>query len=128
MGPANVQRLSECPAAAVNDWKASQCSIVCCVLALDFVLLVHFPNDIKASKLKPDAPEFVPFRIKAPADLTPPADSKDPESPSKINPKDTAKAQKKQGKEERKAANLAKKLGRKAGKQVDGSEGTFECI
>jgi hypothetical protein len=98
------------------------------ICALRFVLLLHSPNDIKASKLKPDAPEFVPFRIKTPADLTPQADSKDPESPSKINPKDAAKAQKKQEKDERKAASLAKKVGKKVGKQVDGPEGTFECL
>jgi hypothetical protein len=98
------------------------------ICALRFVLLLHFPNDIKASKLKPDAPEFVPFRIKAPADLTPQADSKDPESPSKISLKDAAKAQKKQEKDERKATSLAKKVGKKVSKQVDGPEGTFECL
>jgi hypothetical protein len=98
------------------------------ICALRSVLLLHSPNDIKASKLKPDAPEFVPFRIKAPADLTPPADSKDQESPSKINSKDAAKAQKKQEKDERKAASLVKKVSKKVGKQVDGPEGTFECL
>jgi hypothetical protein len=91
------------------------------ICALRVILLLDSPNDIKASKLKPDAPEFVPFRIKAPADLAIQADSKDPESPS-------AKAQKKQEKEERKAASLAKKVGKKVGKQVDGPEGTFECL
>jgi hypothetical protein len=98
------------------------------ICALRFVLLLHSPNDKKASKLKPDAPEFVPFRIKAPADLTPQADSKDPESPSKISLKDAAKAQKKQEKDERKATSLAKKVGKKVSKQVDGPEGTFECL
>jgi len=98
------------------------------IRALCFVHLLHSPNNIKASKLKPDAPEFVPFRIKAPADLTPQADSKDQESPSKINSKDAAKAQKKQEKDERKAASLAKKVGKRVGKQVDGSEGMFECL
>lgn len=98
------------------------------VCALRVVLLLHSPNDIKASKLKPDAPEFVPFRIKAPADLTTQADSEDPESSSKTNSKDAAKVQKKQGKEERKAASLAKKVGKKTGKQVDGPEGTFEYL
>jgi hypothetical protein len=98
------------------------------ICALRVILLLDSPNDIKASKLKPNAPEFVPFRIKAPADLAMQADSKNPESPSKMNPKDSAKAQKKQEKEERKAASLAKKVGKKVGKQVDGPEGTFECL
>jgi hypothetical protein len=84
---------------------------------------------LKGSKLKPDAPEFVPLQFKTnPADLTTQADSKDPESSSKTNSKDVAKAQKKQEKEERKAASIAKKLGKKLGKQVDGPEGIFECF
>lgn len=60
-------------------------------------------NLVQSSKLKPDAPEFVPSF----------ANGTGTDSPSKLNPKEAAKeaakAQKKQEKDEKKSASLAKK-------------------
>lgn len=74
---------------------------------------------IKGSKLKPDAPEFVPLRPKA-----------DDHTPSKTDAKNAAKEQKKlekqekeQQKQQRKAASS---VGRKSGKPFgrhDGADG-----
>ena len=61
-------------------------------------------NDTQGSRLKPDAPEFVPLKSKV--DLE--------QSPSKLTPREAAKAQKKLEKEEKKAASLSKRLGKKA--------------
>jgi hypothetical protein len=77
-------------------------------------------NDRKGSKLKPDAPEFVPRR--------PETDTTD--SPAKTETKEEAnerrkmdKEQKKQEKDERKAqSSIGKKVSIKAGKRVDRSD------
>jgi hypothetical protein len=69
----------------------------------------------KGSKLKPDAPEFVPNQSK----------DNSTGSPTKSNGKDAAKVQKKKEREERKAASLAKKAGKKVVKQFDAPDGMF---
>lgn len=69
---------------------------------------------MKGSKLKPEAPEFVPTQLKSIST-----------DPAKPNPKEAAKAQKKREREERKAASLAKKAGKKASKILDNIDGTF---
>jgi hypothetical protein len=69
-------------------------------------------NIFKGSKLKPDAPEFVPTQTKASST-----------DPAKSNPKEVAKAQKKKDREERKAASLAKKAGKKVAKNLDNLDG-----
>jgi hypothetical protein len=72
------------------------------------------PNFLKGSKLKPDAPEFVPTQMKSTL-----AD------PPKLNPKEAAKAQKKRDRDERKATSLAKKAGKKIAKNLDNPDGKF---
>jgi len=65
----------------------------------------------EGSKLKPDAPEFVPTQSKPQSQPSAPL--------SKAETKEAAKAQKKQEKEERKIASLTKKAGKKAAKAID---------
>jgi hypothetical protein len=72
------------------------------------------PNTFKGSKLKPDAPEFVPTQMKTSAS-----------DPAKLNLKEAAKAQKKRDREERKVASLAKKAGKKIAKNLDHPDGEF---
>jgi len=62
--------------------------------------------------LKPDAPEFIPTQMKTTTT-----------DPSKLNPKDAAKAQKKKERDDRKAASLAKKAGKKAAKTLENPDG-----
>lgn len=71
----------------------------------------------KGSKLKPDAPEFVPLVSKG--DVTRPATA--------TNSKAAAKAQKKLEKVQRKAASsLTKKAGKSLGRNHDGADGMLE--
>jgi hypothetical protein len=71
----------------------------------------------KGSKLKPDAPEFVPGGSKG--DGTRP--------PTTADLKAAAKAQKKLEKEQRKAASsLGKKSGKSLGRNHDGADGMLE--
>ena len=72
-------------------------------------------NTSKGSKLKPDAPEFVPNQPKTTST----------DSPTKSSGKEAAKVQKKKEREERKTASLAKKAGKKVAKQLDGPDGQF---
>jgi hypothetical protein len=71
-------------------------------------------NTLKGSKLKPDAPEFVPNQLNAVAT-----------EPTKPNTKEAAKAQKKKEKEERKAASIAKRAGKKVARHLDVPDGAF---
>lgn len=71
------------------------------------------PNSFKGSRLKPDAPEFVPSQMNStPTDLP------------KLNLNEAAKAQKKRERDERKAASLAKKAGKKIAKNLQNPDGT----
>jgi hypothetical protein len=72
------------------------------------------PNTFKGSKLKPDAPEFVPTQMKA-----------TPIDPPKLNPREAAKTQKKRDRDERKVASLAKKAGKKVAKNLEHPDGRF---
>ena len=76
-----------------------------------FIYISVWSNSLKGSKLKPDAPEFVPTQSKPQAQPSAPL--------SKAETKEAAKAQKKQEKEERKIASLTKKAGKKAAKAID---------
>jgi hypothetical protein len=69
-------------------------------------------NIFKGSRLKPDAPEFIPNQLKPTT-----AD------PLKLNSKDAAKAQKKKDRDDRKAASLAKRAGKRAAKTLDNPDG-----
>ncbi len=73
---------------------------------------MNMPNSFKGSKLKPDAPEFVPTQMKT-----------TPTDPAKLNPREVVKAQKKRDRDERKAASLAKKAGKKVAKNLDHPDG-----
>jgi hypothetical protein len=75
-----------------------------------------FPNMIKRSKLKPDAPEFVPLRSKVEPN----------KSTAKFDLKTSAKPQKKQEKDERKDRfSLNKKAGKATGKRTERVEGNL---
>jgi hypothetical protein len=74
---------------------------------------MNMPNSVKGSRLKPDAPEFVPTQL-----ISTPTDH------PKLNPKETAKAQKKKERDERKAASLAKKADKKVAKNLGNPDGT----
>jgi len=75
-----------------------------------------FPDMIKGSKLKPDAPEFVPLRSKVGSN----------KSPVRFNLKTSAKPQKKQEKDERKDKfSLSKKAGKSTGKRTERIEGNL---
>jgi len=92
-------------------------------------LFSNVPDHFKGSRLKPDAPEFVPTQFFAtstdsltkqtPTELNVASTSAD--SPSKQSTREAAKAQRQKEKDERKAASLAKKAGKKAAKQLDGA-------
>jgi hypothetical protein len=69
-------------------------------------------NTWKGSRLKPDAPEFVPNQPKTVL-----------AEPSKPYTKEAAKTQKKKDREERKAASIAKKAGKKAAKHLELPDG-----
>jgi hypothetical protein len=71
-------------------------------------------NTSKSSKLKPDAPEFVPNQPKTVST-----------EPPKPNTEESAKAHKRKDKEERKAASMAKRAGKKVAKQLDLPDGMF---
>jgi hypothetical protein len=73
----------------------------------------------KGSKLKPDAPEFVPLASKG--DVTRPTTAADSKA--------AAKAQKKLEKEQRKAASsLSKKSGKSLGRNHDGADGMWRGL
>lgn len=76
--------------------------------------IMNMPNSLKGSRLKPDAPEFVPSQINS-----------TPTDHPKLNLKEAAKAQKKKERDERKAASLAKKAGKKVAKNLENPDGTF---
>ena len=78
-----------------------------------FFYMMDMPNSYKASRLKPDAPEFVPTQM-----------SSTPTDHPKLNLKEAAKAQKKKERDERKAASLAKKAGKKVAKHLENPNGT----
>jgi len=76
---------------------------------------------VKGSKLKPDAPEFVPLTLKA-----------DERTPSKIDAKNAAKEQKKREKLEKEQQKQQRKVGPSQGKRPgkplgrhDGADGMF---
>jgi hypothetical protein len=85
------------------------------VFCIRSIILRRHLTTFKGSKLKPDAPEFVPNQSK----------TNSTDSPTKSNGKDAAKVQKKKEREERKAASLAKKAGKKVAKQLDAPDGMF---
>lgn len=68
----------------------------------------------KGSKLKPDAPEFVPLASQADSTKT----------PAKADSRTSSKAQRKKEKGDRKEkSSMSKKVGKAAGKRVDQSGG-----
>ncbi len=75
--------------------------------------MMDMPNSYKGSRLKPDAPEFVPTQMNS-----------TPTGHPKLNLKEAAKAQKKKERDERKAASLAKKAGKKVSKHLENPNGT----
>jgi hypothetical protein len=77
------------------------------------VYMMEMPNSYKGSRLKPDAPEFVPTQMNS-----------TPIGHPKLNLKEAAKAQKKKERDERKAASLAKKAGKKVAKHLENPDGT----
>ena len=85
-------------------------------------IVLCFSNNLKCSKLKPDAPEFVPEGSKGKA-TDPLSKTGSKELETKVSSREIAKAQKLKEKEERKAASLAKKAGKKAAKLVERPEG-----
>lgn len=76
--------------------------------------MLLIPNKKKGSRLKPDAPIFVPC---SPSTSIPTTESFS-KTQSKEAAKESSKARKHQEREERKAASLAKKAGKKAAEQV----------
>jgi hypothetical protein len=74
--------------------------------------IMNMTNTFKGSRLKPDAPEFVPSQM-----ISTPTDH------PKLNLKEAAKAQKKRERDERKAASLAKKAGKKVAKNLENPDG-----
>ena len=68
-------------------------------------------DSTQGSRLKPDAPEFIPLGSKHESD----------KSLLKLGPKEAAKLQIKREKEEKKAASLNKKAGKKARFEVLGT-------
>ena len=92
-------------------------------------LFSNVPDQFKGSRLKADAPEFVPTQFVAistdsltkqtATEMNVASTSTD--SPTKQSTREAAKAQRQIEKDERKAASLAKKAGKKAAKQLDGA-------
>ena len=87
------------------------------IYLLSFSYIISKSNISKGSKLKPDAPEFVPTQTQTLSI-----------DPSKSNPKDAAKIQKKRDREDRKAASLAKKAGKKAAKPLENPDGMVSVL
>lgn len=106
------------------------CPVLSCSSAqtLTFPLPISFSilTPQKGSRLKADAPEFVPTLFTAtPRDsLTKPVSDG---SPSKTTSKGASRLQKQMEKDERKAASLAKKAGKKVVKQIQGRRDDFMC-